>query len=100
MEIARLSWLGGLYVADKKVIIPQYVLQACLLNASKKFNACLTQLLWEPVSAQAADAVMVGDAATARDGGFHGATPAIPVCFGHIAFAVGPHDKREIQVRA
>lgn len=38
MEIARLSWLGGLYVANKKVILPQYVIQACLLNASKKFK--------------------------------------------------------------
>lgn len=38
LEIARLSWLGGLYVTDHTIIIPQYVLQACLLNASKKFK--------------------------------------------------------------
>ena len=60
----------------------------------------LTEFLGQPVTAQASDTVVVGDSAAARDSGLHRSAPAISVYVGHVAFAVWPGGKREIEIGA
>lgn len=36
LEMARLEWMGGLYLRDGKVIIPAEMLEACLVEGAKR----------------------------------------------------------------
>src|SRR4051812_10874711 len=71
-----------------------------LLDGTKQRDAAVTDLRPQPFSPDAADAVVVRDAAAALDRGAHHAPPALEVRRFHVAPLLRPGDEREVQIQA